>query len=124
MEEGKGHDAAGDRIPVPAARLVFSDDDRRRVLEMVDASVRSGSLTLGAHTKAFEMEFARRHGAPYAVATASGTSSLEIILRVLRVAGTDVIVPANTFYATAGAVVHAGARPVFADVDAGTMALS
>ncbi|MDQ1422619.1 MAG: perosamine synthetase [Acidimicrobiaceae bacterium] len=114
----------GVRSIVPAARLVFSDEDRRRILAMIDQSLQSGSLTLGPHTKAFEREFARRHGARFAVATSSGTSSLEIVLRAVGVSGTDVVVPTNTFYATAGAVMHAGGRPQFADVDAVTMALS
>jgi dTDP-4-amino-4,6-dideoxygalactose transaminase len=112
------------RSLVPAARLVFSEGDRRRILTMIDESLQSGSLTLGRHTKAFEEAFARRHGARFAVATSSGTSSLEIILRAVGVAGTDVVVPTNTFYATAGAVVHAGGRPRFADVDSATMALN
>ncbi len=59
-----------------------------------------------------------------AVAVSSGTAALEISLRVLGVAGRDVIVPANTFYATAAAVLRAGARPVFADIDPATFALS
>jgi dTDP-4-amino-4,6-dideoxygalactose transaminase len=53
----------------------------------------------------------------HAVAVNSGTSSLEIILRALRAEGKDVLVPTNTFFATAAAVVHAGARPVLVDMD-------
>jgi perosamine synthetase len=60
----------------------------------------------------------------HAVAVASGTSALEIILRSIGVTGRDVIVPANTFFATAEAALRAGGRPVFADVDAATFALS
>jgi dTDP-4-amino-4,6-dideoxygalactose transaminase len=53
----------------------------------------------------------------------SGTSALEIIFRSIGVEGREVIVPANTFYATAGAVVHAGGRPRFTDCDPSTFAL-
>jgi perosamine synthetase len=81
-------------------------------------------LTLGSYTRRFEDAFAAEHGASDAVATSSGTAALEILLRALDVAGHDVIVPANTFYATAAAVLGAGARPVFADIDADTLALS
>ena len=109
---------------VPAARLVFSDEDRRTVLRLVDQSLRTGSLTLGPHTEAFEEAFRSRHEAPFAVAVSSGTSALEIILRAVGVAGRDVVVPTNTFFATAGAVLHAGGVPRFADVAPGTMALS
>ncbi|HEV2369400.1 MAG TPA: DegT/DnrJ/EryC1/StrS family aminotransferase, partial [Acidimicrobiales bacterium] len=60
----------------------------------------------------------------HGVAVSSGTAALEIILRYVGVEGREVVVPANTFYATAGAVVHAGGTPVFADVSAETFAVS
>jgi len=109
---------------VPAARVVFSAEDRRAVLALVDESLRTGSLTLGRHTRAFEEAFARRHGAPHAIAVSSGTSALEIILRSIGVTGREVVVPTNTFFATAAAVQHAGGVARFADVAADTMALS
>jgi perosamine synthetase len=84
----------------------------------------SGMLTLGPHTRSFEQGFAAAHEASHAVAVASGTAALDIILRATGVRGREVVVPANTFYATAAAVVQAGGRPVFADVDAATFALS
>ncbi len=61
---------------------------------------------------------------PHAVAVASGTAALEIILRSIGVAGREVVVPANTFFATAEAALRAGGRPVFADIDPLTFALS
>jgi dTDP-4-amino-4,6-dideoxygalactose transaminase len=109
---------------VPAARIVFSEADRQTVLAMIDQSLQSGSLTLGPHTAAFEETFRQRHGAPFAIAVSSGTAALEIIFRAIEVTGADVIVPANTFFATAAAVVHAGGRMRLADVAADTMALS
>ncbi len=84
----------------------------------------TGSLTLGPYTKRFEAAFGTAHDAPHAVAVSSGTAALDIALRVAGVRGRDVIVPANTFYATAAAILQAGGRPVFADVDAATLALS
>ena len=109
---------------VPAARVVFGEDDRREVLAMIDGSLRTGSLTLGPHTSAFEEAFAARHSAPHAVAVSSGTSALEIILRAIGVAGREVVVPTNTFYASAGAVEHAGGVIRLVDVSAATMALT
>ncbi|HVA59274.1 MAG TPA: DegT/DnrJ/EryC1/StrS aminotransferase family protein [Mycobacteriales bacterium] len=111
-------------MKVPAARIVFAEADRREVADAVVEMLESGALTLGAHTMEFERAFAVAHAAPHAVAVSSGTAALEIILRSVGVADRPVVVPANTFYATAGAVLHAGARPVFADVDADTLALS
>ena len=110
--------------PIPAARLVFPAEDRAEIHALIEASLTSGSLTLGPHTASFEAAFAARHNVPYAVAVSSGTSAIEIILRHLGVAGTEVVVPANTFFATAAAVIHAGGRVKLADVDERTLALS
>ena len=52
----------------------------------------------------------------------SGTAALEIILRAMDVAGKDVLVPANTFFATAAAVMHAGGTPVLMDTDPASLA--
>ena len=111
-------------MKVPAARVVFDDAQRAEILGFVDEALRTGTLTLGPRTRAFEEAFAARHGTRFAVATSSGTSALEIVLRTLEVGRREVIVPANTFYATAGAVLHAGGEVRLADIDAATMALS
>src|SRR5205085_4765866 len=71
-----------------------------------------------------EERFAARHGTRHGAATSSGTAALEILFRSLGVDGRAVVVPANTFFATAAAVVHAGGVPRLADVDRRTMALS
>lgn len=109
---------------VPAARIVFTDPDRDEIASRVSESLRTGALTLGPNTRAFEELFATLHDVPYAVSVSSGTAALEIVLRAIGVVGHDVIVPADTFAATAFAVLRAGGRPVFADVDAATFALS
>jgi perosamine synthetase len=111
-------------VKVPAARMVFSDDDRAAILSMIDQVLTTGSLTLGPFTRDLEEAFRVRHGAPYAVAVSSGTSALEIILRSLGIEGREVVVPANTFFATAASVLHAGGTPRFADVAPDTLALS
>ncbi|MFJ1707517.1 DegT/DnrJ/EryC1/StrS family aminotransferase [Kitasatospora sp. NPDC088346] len=109
---------------VPAARIVFDEDDRTAVAEAVTDILSTGMLTLGPWTERFEQAFATEHGASHAVAVSSGTAALEVVLRTLGVRDRDVVVPAVTFYATAGAVLHAGGRPVLADVEASTFALS
>jgi perosamine synthetase len=114
------------KITVPAARPVFPAEDRAEIAALIDQSITTGSLTLGPHTKAFEERFAARHQVDHAVAVASGTAALEIVFRAIDggVEGKEVIVPANTFFATAAAVIHAGGRVRLADVAADTMALS
>ncbi len=70
-----------------------------------------------------EEAFALRHGTRHAIAVSSGTAALEIILRAIGVEDREVIVPANTFFATAAAAVHAGARLRFVDCDPQTMSI-
>jgi dTDP-4-amino-4,6-dideoxygalactose transaminase len=108
---------------VPAASIVFEEDDIRQALSMIEQSLRSGQLTLGKYGAAFEEAFAARCGRKHAVAVSSGTSAIEIVLRTLDVEGREVIVPDNTFFATAAAVIHAGGRPMLADVEPASLAL-
>ena len=111
-------------MKVTPARVVFTAADRAEIAGAVEHALETGSLTLGPATQRFEEAFATQHQSPHAVAVASGTAALEILLRSVGVAGREVVVPANTFFATAAAVLHAGGIPVFADVDEDTMALS
>ncbi len=106
---------------VPPTRIDFSEEDGRWIADRIVEVLATGRLTLGPYTEAFERDFAALVGARHAVAVNSGTSALEISLRALDVAGKDVLVPANTFFATAAAVMAAGARPVLMDSDLGTM---
>lgn len=105
---------------VPAARIEFSPEDRRWIAERIEEILESGQLTLGKYGQAFEEGFARLCGTKHAVAVNSGTAALEILLRAVGVEGRDVLVPANTFFATCAAVVHAGGRPVLMDSDPAT----
>ncbi|KLL11440.1 MULTISPECIES: DegT/DnrJ/EryC1/StrS aminotransferase family protein [Protofrankia] len=111
-------------MQVPSARIVFPEADRAEIASSVSGILASGALTLGAYTREFEAAFAAAHDAPFGIAVSSGTAALEIILRALDVAGSDVIIPTNTFAATGFAALRAGANLVFADVDPGTFALS
>jgi perosamine synthetase len=84
----------------------------------------SGWIGLGPRTAAFEERFARHVGAPFAIAVNSGTAALHLAMLALRLpADAEVVVPAMTFVSTAHAVVLAGARIVFADVDPETLNL-
>ena len=102
---------------VPAAKIQFLPEDRAWIAERIQEVLSTGQLTLGKYGAEFEKKFALCCGVPHAVAVNSGTSSLEIILRSLGVEGRDVLVPTNTFFATAAAVVHAGGNPVLVDMD-------
>jgi dTDP-4-amino-4,6-dideoxygalactose transaminase len=78
----------------------------------------AGDFILGADVVAFEEEFARFSGAAHCVGVANGTDALELALRARGVGpGDEVVLPANTFVATAEAVSRTGARPVLVDCD-------
>jgi dTDP-4-amino-4,6-dideoxygalactose transaminase len=93
-------------------------------IDDVVATLRSGWLSSGPRVRAFEQAFAAYVGTRHAVAVNSGTAALHLSM-VASGTGRDdeVITTPLTFCATANAVIHAGATPVFADVDRRTMNL-
>jgi dTDP-4-amino-4,6-dideoxygalactose transaminase len=94
---------------------------RPALLDRIAEVVARGHFVLGPEVRAFEEEFAAYLGVRHVVGVANGTDAITIGLRAMGVRpGDEVVVPSFTFYATAEAVVDAGARPVFCDVDAGT----
>jgi dTDP-4-amino-4,6-dideoxygalactose transaminase len=102
---------------IPAAKIQFLPEDRAWISERISEVLETGHLTLGKYGLQFEEQFAGFCGCRRGIAVNSGTSALEIIFRALGIEGKDVLVPTNTFFATAAAVVHAGGRPVFVDMD-------
>jgi dTDP-4-amino-4,6-dideoxygalactose transaminase len=83
-----------------------------------DDVMASTAFIKGAAVEAFERDYAAFTGVTHCVGVANGTDAVELALRAAGVtAGAEVIMPANTFVATAEAAVRAGARPAFADVD-------
>lgn len=105
-----------DKVGVGYASV--TDIERRYVLDALD----SQRLSQGKYVAAFERKFANMHDQKYGVMCNSGTGALHLALEALREADgwddeTEVLVPAITFIATSNAVIHAGMRPVFVDVD-------
>ncbi|MEU9350490.1 DegT/DnrJ/EryC1/StrS family aminotransferase [Streptomyces griseoloalbus] len=102
---------------VPAQRIRFDAVERRAVTDRVDTALESGVLTQGPLVARFE-ELTREWTGRPGAAVASGSAALEIALRVIGVQGRTVLVPANTFFATAAAAVRAGAARVdFVDLE-------
>jgi dTDP-4-amino-4,6-dideoxygalactose transaminase len=100
--------------------------DLRLQHEQISAQIQEGfarvfagsSYILGKDVEAFEAAFASFSKLSHCVGVASGTDALEMILRATGIGlGDEVIVPVNSFVATALAVVRAGATPVFVDSD-------
>ncbi len=109
--------------PVPFTDLaamageVWPDVERAYLACLLD-----GAFIGGSPVTSFEREWAAYCGADHAVGVANGTDALQLSLTALGIgAGDEVVVPANTFIATAAAVVRAGATPRFADVSDDTL---
>jgi dTDP-3-amino-3,4,6-trideoxy-alpha-D-glucose transaminase len=82
---------------------------------------RRSTFVLGEEVERFEHEFASECGVARCVGVASGTAALTLALKATCIGpGDEVIVPAHTFIASVLAVIHAGATPVFCDVEPGT----
>ncbi len=81
----------------------------------------SGSYILGPEVARFEKEFARFCGAAHAVGVASGTDALELALKAVGIKPGDIVATVSfTFIATADAILHVGAKPLFVDIDPAT----
>jgi dTDP-3-amino-3,4,6-trideoxy-alpha-D-glucose transaminase len=119
--------SAGDSTPrVPFTRLDNGDPQLLTELQEVVARVsRDAAFTLGEEVEGFEREFASWCETGHAVGVSSGTAALELALRGLGIGpGDEVIVPTNSFIATAEAVSAAGATPILVDVDPHTALLT
>jgi len=113
-------------MPVPLIDLKAQYDSIRTDLDTaVRGVVESQGFVLGPEVAALEKELSDLVGVAYAIGCASGTDALLLPLKALGAApGDEVIVPAFTFFASAGAVWNAGLVPVFADVDPFTFMIS
>ena len=97
---------------------------RAELMPVIEGVLASGKYTMGPNLAAFESEWAAYCGTADAVGVSSGTSALALAFRAVGIGpGDEVIVPAMTYVATAFAVSHVGAAPVFVDVDEETFVL-
>jgi len=115
------HVAAQKQDKIGIGWAFISDNGRRRVQEILEAS----RLSQGPLVYKFEKEFAKLHEQKYGIALNSGTSALHVGLEAMKEKfgwkpQSKVLVPAITFIASSNACLHAGLEPVFVDVDAKT----
>ena len=107
---------------VPLLDLVAQHEGiKEAVLPAVMSVIQRQGFIMGPEVAQLETQVAKLSGAQHGIACASGTDALLVPLRVLGLKpGDEVIAPAFTFFATAGAIHNAGGRPVFVDIDADT----
>jgi perosamine synthetase len=107
---------------IPLHAPYFGGNEKKYVIDTIESTFVS---SVGAYVTRFEEMMQEITGAKYAIATTNGTTALHLALVVAGVSyGDEVITQSLTFVATANAISHAGATPVFVDVDVDTMGLS
>lgn len=95
----------------------FADYDM--ILTKIAQVIRRGDFTLGEAVNRLEQDFAQFNGGQFGIGVGSGTDALFLSLKALDIgAGDEVITTPFTFFATIGAIVTAGAKPVFVDIAA------
>ncbi len=119
MNRYKSRDLLNEIISVPFLDLkaqhhqIYNEVDDR-----ITDVITNTAFILGKHVEEFEERFAEAQGAKYCIGVSSGTDALHVALLALGIGpGDKVIVPVNTFVATAEAVSLCGAEPVFVDCD-------
>jgi aminotransferase in exopolysaccharide biosynthesis len=112
----------GTQAFIPLHAPTFTQRDKDYVMDAIDSTFVS---SVGQYVNRFEQDLAAFTGAARAVATVNGTCALQTALKLVGVeSNDDVITQPLTFVATANAIAHLGAAPVFVDVDKDTMGLS
>lgn len=104
-------------MKIPITRPCITPED----LQGIEAVLQSGWITQGPVAARFEQAFATYTGAAHACVVSSCTAALHLALLALGIGkGDEVICPSFTFVATANAIEHTGAKPVFCDIDLST----
>ncbi len=111
-------------MQIPPVKVVFLEEDRREILRRIEECLATGYVAQGENVQEFEETFARYVGVKHAVAVSSGGAAIEVAMRLLGVRDRDVLVPTNTFAATATGVLLAGGRVRLTDADPETFGVS
>jgi perosamine synthetase len=110
--------------PIKPFYFDITDAEIEDFLGQARQILKSGTLILGSHTADFERAFAEFVGTRYAIAVNSGSSGLEILLRLKKAENTTVLVPTNTNFATVASVLRVGGAVQYLDMDETTFAPS
>jgi aminotransferase EvaB len=98
-------------------KTTYPNNINRTIWSKIREVVMRGDFTLGSEVDLLEKEYAKISGTNHAIGVGSGTDAIFLSLKALGVGeGDEVITTAFTFYATIGAIVTAGAKPIFCDI--------
>jgi len=109
---------------IPPVKVFFPEEDKAEIVRRIKDCLSSGMLAQGKNVREFEERFGQYVGTRHAVAVSSGGSAIEIVMRILNIKDREVIVPTNTFLATASAVILAGGKVRLADISPDTFCVS
>ncbi|MFX1521331.1 MAG: DegT/DnrJ/EryC1/StrS family aminotransferase [Promethearchaeota archaeon] len=105
---------SGDTAMIPFGKPIVTESQKEAALKVLSTT----SFILGENVQKFEEEFATYCGAKYGIGVSSGTEALYLALLAVDITrGDEVITVPNTFIATSNAIIHAGATPVFVEID-------
>ena len=109
---------------IPPVRIEFSKEDRGDILGRIEKCLSAGQVAQGKNVQEFEETFGLYTGVKHAVAVSSGGAAIEVAMRLLLKPAQEVLVPTNTFVASASSVLLAGGRVRFVDADVRTFGVS
>jgi len=105
------------KLKINHSYLVEQFADYSKIFKEIEKVVKRGDYTLGQKVNEFEQNFAKRVGAKFVIAVGNGTDALYLSLKAFNIGkGDEVITVPYTFISTVGAIVIAGAKPVFVDI--------
>ena len=105
------------KLKINHSYLIEQFSDYKKILKKIEKVIKKGDYTLGKEVNKFEKNLAKRTGAKFAISVGNGTDALFLALKALNIGENDeVIATPYTFIATIGAIVTAGAKPVFVDI--------
>jgi dTDP-4-amino-4,6-dideoxygalactose transaminase len=106
-----------DKMKIKHNYLSEQFQNSKKIFRLIEDTVKFNDFTLGRYVDLFEKQFCKYQKVKYAIGVGSGTDAIFLSLKALGIKeGDEVITPTYSFYATAGAIATAGAKPVFVDI--------
>ena len=93
---------------------------KKEIIKNISKMLTSNNISNGYFTKKFEEQIKKFSGAKYASTVTSGGIALELAIKSLNISGKEIILPTQTFIASANAISRSGCKPVFCDIDPST----